>query len=287
MYNKLNWVNDQSPALNATNLNRMDQGIYDIHDIVYNAGFKHNNLFKEENILASFDNGTFSTNIANGKFENIYPGQYFTKSVTIDGTAYNVKFVVADIDTFFGGYNSYAVVNTHHVAVIAIGLPNARMNATNTTEGGYFGSEMYTTLQTYLAAISTALGENSIGDTHIVGHQKRYSTAINPTGYNRFGTNNGCANNWEWKENQYISLLTESQVYGHPVWSSSGYDTGEAHRQLSIFKAQNYNKVFGNRWVWLRDVVNSSYFANAANYGNAASNNASNVGSVVPLLLLK
>ena len=31
-YTKTTWVNDTAPAINATNLNKMEQGIYDAHD---------------------------------------------------------------------------------------------------------------------------------------------------------------------------------------------------------------------------------------------------------------
>lgn len=81
-YTKLGWVNDQAPALNQTNLNHMDQGIYDAHqelaeyeDIFtgevadlksalneFKDGFHNLNLFGDatllgENKYASIDNG--------------------------------------------------------------------------------------------------------------------------------------------------------------------------------------------------------------------------------------
>lgn len=288
MYNKVNWVNNSNPAINQDNLGNMDNGIYNLDQLLVpennnNASGQHNNLYQYKNILTDWDNGTVSTNIANGTFKDIYPGNYFVKTVNIDGTSYNLSFMFADLDTFYGGYTNNAVINTHHVGVIVWGLPNARMNETNTTVGGYAGSEMHTvTLPKYLAAIKEVLGE-----THIVKHNKIYSNSINATGYNRYGTNSGCSNNWAWVTDQEISLLTESQVYGHPVWSSSGYDTGEAHRQLSIFRSRVYNRILGNRWFWLRDVASASNFAGASPYGYATGSGASSVNGVVPLLLLK
>ena len=265
-YTKTNWVNNITP-INEDNLGNMDNGIYNINQLLIpenndNASGQHNNIYQYKNVLTNWDNGTITTNIANGTFKDIYPGNYFNKTVSIDGTSYNLTFIFADLDTFYGGYNDNAIVNTHHVGVIILGLPSARMNETNTTVGGYVGSKMHTvTLPKYLAAIKEILG-----DTHIVKHKKLYTNSINSTGYNRYGTNSGCSNDWAWAENQEISLLTESQVYGHSVWSSSGYDTGEAHRQLSIFRFRTYNRILGNRWVWLRDIASASHFARTSSW---------------------
>ena len=288
MYEKINWKDNTKPAINAQNLNHMDDGIYDLNNTLISESpsistVQHNNIYSNKDILTDWDNGTVSANIANGKFANIYPGNRFNKTVTIDEKTYNLTFLIVDIDPFYSNYNSYAIINTHHVGVIVLGLPNEKMNDTNTTSGGYKGSYMYTTvLPKYLEAIRTVIGEN-----HLVAHQKRYSNSLNETGYNRFGSNTGCSNNWEWTENQYISLLTEAQIYGATVWSSSGYDTGEASNQLAMFKMSKWNKILGNRWFWLRDVASKSYFARADYHGDATYANASNSYGVIPLLLLK
>lgn len=260
-----------------------------ISGLTQNSSF-HNNIYRGKNITADWNSGKVSTNIANGTFDDIYIGDYFTKSATINSTAYTLTYIVADIDTYYGGYNLNAVVNTHHIGVVVKGLPNARMYSTNVTyvtnntadKGGYFASEMYTTtLPAYATGIS-----NSLGSTHLLSHNILVSNGVNTALYNRWGNAGGASSSWGWKSNN-ITLMTECQVYGHTVWSSSGFDTGEAYRQLSIFRMKNVNNIFGNAWFWLRDVASSTYFCSCSDNGSASANHASNTGSVFPLLLLK
>ena len=246
-----------------------------------NSAYQHNNIYRGKDITSAWTGGTVSTNIANGTFKDIYIGDYFTKSATIGGTSYTLKYIIAGLDTYYG-YANNAMVSTHHISCIVTGLPNAQMNSSNTTSGGYYGSAMYTTtLPSYITGIS-----NSLGSSHILSHNILPSTSINSSGYNRFGTNSGCSNNWAWYANT-ISLLTESQVYGHIVWSSSGYDTGEAYQQLPLFRMKRPNDVVGNTWWWLRDVASSSNFALVDHLGYAYISGASASGGVVPLVLLK
>lgn len=243
----------------------------------------HNSIYQEKNITTMFDDGTFTTNIADGSFKDIYPGNYIQKTVTIDETSYTVKAIIVDLDHFYGGYSSYAVVNTHHVACLVTGLPSASMNATNTTEGGYAGSVMHTeTLPKYLEALQSAFDSS-----HFMSHQKCLTSAVGTTLYNRFGNASGAASTATWYTDQYICLPSEVQIYGSIVYSSSCYDTREACKQFAAMRLMRYNKVLGSRTIWLRDVANSSLFCNANDNGIANSNSASNSISVVPLILLK
>ena len=261
-----------------------------ISGLTQNSSF-HNNIYRGKDITADWNSGKVSTNIANGTFDDIYIGDYFTKSATINSTAYTLTYIVADLDTYYGGYNSNAVVNTHHIGVVVKGLPDARMYSTNVTyvtnntadKGGYFAGEMYTTtLPAYATGIS-----NSLGSTHLLSHNILVSNQVNTTVASAsMSSRKGASVNWNWYTNN-ITLLTECQVYGHTVWSSSGYDTGEAYRQLSIFRMRNVNNVFGKNWFWLRDVASSTNFCNCSGDGNAGAIGASATSSVFPLLLLK
>ena len=94
------------------------------------------------------------------------------------------------------------------------------------------------------------------------------SNSINATGYNKLGSNSGCSNNWEWISCQAI-LMTEVEVYGSTVWSSSGYDTGSGNHQFELFKFAK--SAINNRssWYWLRDVANASNFCGCYCNGNS------------------
>ena len=182
----------------------------------------------------------------------------------------------------------YANTLTPHVACIICDLPNCAMNSSNTTSGGYFGSYMHGTFLT--GRVLTAL--SGVGITiidHLVKHSKLLTTSINVSGYNRYGSASGCSNSWDWKVDQYISLMSEVQLFGSTVWSSSGYDTGEANEKLAIFNLIRHNKLFGNRNIWLRDVASATCFADLVNDGGGAGGyGASNSGvAPAPLILLK
>jgi hypothetical protein len=75
------------------------------------------------------------------------------------------------------------------------------------------------------------------------------------------------------------------QVYGSIVWSSSGYDTGEACQQLEVFRKYSFTDVFGSEYPWLRDVVSASYAARANDYGHANFHPASLASRVAALIL--
>ena len=77
------------------------------------------------------------------------------------------------------------------------------------------------------------------------------------------------------------------QVYGATVWSSSGFDTGEACRQLDVFRVYNHTEIFGGEYPWLRDVVSASGAAIADTCGNATYGTASDAHYVAALVLFK
>ena len=89
-------------------------------------------------ITAAFDAGTVSEHIADGTFKDIFPGDYITKQVTISGTVYTVNWVVADCDYCINKGDQHDGMETHHVVIVPQQPSfDARMNSTNTTEGGY------------------------------------------------------------------------------------------------------------------------------------------------------
>lgn len=97
----------------------------------------HNAFYRGKDLTSYFDSGDMSKAIANGTFEDIYPGDYITKSVTIDGTAYeNVKFVVGDLDYYY--LMGPTSLTTHHVlmipdSVIGVAPMNLPVDETTTT----------------------------------------------------------------------------------------------------------------------------------------------------------
>lgn len=276
-----------------------------------------NQRYHQADVTAAWDNGTISTAIANQSFENIQLGNYITKTLSLpilnghidaeNGTStdYRCQIKFVDANAFYG-YNSYAVTATPHMAALIFGLPSDYMNPTHstttaadpkvevtnedgstTTTGtgytGYAGSYMHVK---YLPAVVTALN-NALGNGHLVAHNMHMGTAVGSSLVNRFGSPGGATSSWEWQMNQYITLMTEAQIYGGTIWSSSGYDTGQANTKLAAFNLVRWNKFCGNRYMWLRDVASGSGFCYADLGGYAACGWAANSCYVVPLILLK
>lgn len=195
---------------------------------------------------------------------------------------------IAGIDTLMYKGDQGNGINYHHLVMVpgqGFGgtqhFGRSRMNATNTTAGGYVGSEMNaTTIGAVASSGSTAVTASinqqlyaEFGE-HLKTIRALLSNGINTSGVNRYGTAAGCANNWAWTSVQAV-LLSEIECYGSIVWSSSGYDTGEANKQLPLFAHSESARNNRSAYYWLKDVVSAVRFCCSSSNGNSAYNNAS------------
>jgi hypothetical protein len=195
---------------------------------------------------------------------------------------------IAGLDTMMNNGDQGNGVDYHHAVMVAgqgFGgtqhFGRSRMNAANTTEGGYKASEMNTLVLGAVASSGSTAADATINQqlyaefgAHLKTTRELVSNAINATGYNRFGSATGCASNWEWISAQAI-LMSEVEAYGSIAWSSSGYDTGNANRQLPLFafskQAQNNHSAY---W-WLKDIASAANFCYASDRGYGNCDNAS------------
>ena len=260
-----------------------------------NGAEAHNAMWGGRDITAAFNNGTVSAKIANGTFRDIFPGDYITKQVTIpqvladDGTTvlfaggtYTVKWVIADCDYWINKGDT--AMETHHVAIVPqTPIFDARMNATNTTEGGYYGSEMYKKI---IPACATGI-VNAFGSEHILEFRDAITNSVD-TSHASSGITQwtGTPGWWgEWVPVQ-CNLMSEKMVYGAPICSAGAMDNSVATRQMSAFRLSekliNYSR---QRW-WLRDVISSTYFASVHSRGYAGTGGAILMIGVRPFALL-
>jgi len=245
----------------------------------------HNAMWGGRDITAAFDAGTVSEHIADGTFKDIFPGDYITKQVTISGTAYTVNWVIADCDYWIN--KGDAAMIAHHVAIVPLTqIFFARMNSTNTTAGGYKGSEMY---KNVIPACATGI-VSAFGSGHILTFMDALTNSVDTShvssGFPQYmGTPSGS----EWVSVQ-CNLMSEKMVYGAPICAAGAMDNMMATRQMSAFRLSgrliNYNR---QGW-WLRDVVSYAAFAlagDAARGDYARYNLASHAdGGVRPFALL-
>ena len=75
--------------------------------------------------------------------------------------------------------------------------------------------------------------------------------------------------------------MSEIEVYGATIWSSSGFDTGTANRQIPLFafskQAQNNRSAY---W-WLKDISTAAGFCGIDYGGIASTHGASNANVYV------
>lgn len=259
-----------------------------------------------KDITAYITDGTFWKRLAgtNGYalFEDIYVGDYFRMSRAISAyertgqyQATGAQYVtIAGLDTMMNNGDKESGVDYHHAVMVAgqgFGgtqhFGRSRMNATNTTEGGYKASEMNTLVLGDVVSAGSTAADATINQqlyaefgAYLKTTRELVTNAINAAGYNRFGSATGCASNWEWISAQAI-LMSEVEVYGSIAWSSSGYDTGNANRQLPLFAFSKQAQNNRTAWWWLKDIASAATFCNASNYGGSRYNYASTAYSYV------
>jgi hypothetical protein len=238
----------------------------------------HNNIFRGDDLFAKgYTIDDICAMISDGSFSDIYIGDYFTLSGSIenvpcfveqigdDGTKslvestqtvnYNTKFHIAGLDIYLNTGDT--AFTQHHAVIVPDGIiGNNRMNGTNTTNGGYVGSFMFTSvLPVYNTHFDVKL------NNHLLSHREILSN--NVTGNQASG--------WAWA-NVKINLMSEPEVYGSNLWGNK-YDAGVNYRQFPLFRiASKY--ICNRNWYWLNTIAGGSDFTAMTSNGNATRNGA-------------
>ena len=248
---------------------------------------KINNLIDQDELITDrdrktdFDLAVLKQAVAENNLEKygLKPGD----QKTINGHTY----VIAGLNPMKGTTTPYRVT-TNHVGLIVIPHTTQKWNESGNTYTGADGrgaGYLNSDLHYYLKNTVLPMCNTDLGAANLIGHSKLLTNAVNQNGYNKFGEATGCSSNWTWEADCKICALSEVQVYGAAIWSSSGYDTGEACRQLDVFQRYSHTEIFGGEYPWLRDVVSASYAAYAHDGGFAAYSSASTAIRVAALIL--
>jgi hypothetical protein len=203
------------------------------------------------------------TAISNGTFKGLFVGDYWIIN--------SVVYRIADIDYWYRCGDT-AFTRHHLVIVPDTTLYNHVMNATNTTDGGYVGSKMYTEgLNQAKTTIQTAFGDK------LLTHREYLVNAV--TG--------GCPSAGAWFDST-VELMNEVMVYGSYIYTpgNDGSITPTRHtinkQQLALFTL-NPKAINERQNIWLRDVVSASHFAYVFSSGYAHYYYASNSLGVRPV----
>lgn len=253
-----------------------DAKFSDLKSIVVasNSG-AHNTIYRGKDITDLFYNGTLSQQIAAGTFDDIFIGDY------IIGKTSGRKYLVADIN--YRLHMGDAECTTPHVLMIPEKIMGtARMNATNTTDGAYVGSEMY---KTNLAQFKTVI-KNDFETSHILKHRNHFQNAVS----------NATETGGTWYDSD-IELMNEIMVYGCQIFKNATNGTIFPNNyqldnsQLSLFRLRHdliiaRNDAGDRLWYWLRDVASSVAFAYVSYGGDSGYGSASGVYGVRPAFLI-
>lgn len=270
----------------------------------------HNAIFRGKDLTGVYTIAQISAMITAGTFDDLYIGDYFDVTISTTYTASEVvRCVFAGFDTFMN--NGDTALSSHHAAIVTKNCfaATAKMNSTNTTgvsqntdnpvgvsaeaanqKGAYYGSDMnQIVLPVYAAALQTALSN------HIVTRRALLSDKIGADLQSNAGAGfTGASSNWAWYDTK-LSLLSEMQVYGGNVLSSSFYDTGCDNQQLPLFALDPTAKVCGaggtgsggRQWYWLKNVASAAYFAFVSSFGASNYDLASHSSGVRPLFVIR
>ena len=217
----------------------------------FNNDGAHNSIWRGISLGTSVTTAQW-TAISNGTFEDMYIGDYWT----INGVVYRI----AAFNYFYNCGNN-AFTSNHVTIVPDTSLASSKMNDTDTTAGGYYGSGMRAS-GSGLATASAII--NSAFSGHVATHRQFLTNAVT----------NGRPSGGSWYDCT-VELMSEIMVYGCGIFKpvSDGttliYDYTISKSQLPLF-ALNPKLIVSSRYSWwLRDIVSAAYFAYADAHGTA------------------
>lgn len=226
----------------------------------------HNMVYRGKALGGSVTSEQWAA-IKAGTFKDLYLGDYWS----IGG----MNYIIAAFDYWYKCGDT--ACNTHHAVVIPRSqLYTYKFNPTNTTEGGYVGSDLY---KNGLTQAKTTFN-TAFGSAHILNHREFLVNAVT----------NGKPTGSDWYDST-VDLMNENMVYGGRQFSPmpDGTDPWNTCRnytidksQLPLFRLAPWMSFVRDQWCWLRDVVSAAGFATCYGYGNADCNYASNAGGVWP-----
>lgn len=235
-----------------------------IAPLLFNNAGAHNAIYRGKSLGSTVTTAQYAA-IKAGTFDDLYIGDYWT----IGG----VNYRIAAFDYYLNSGDTNCT--THHVVIVPdTCLCNAQMHntssggwesgATNTTAGGYVGSDMY---KSNLEQAKTTIKSAFSG--HVLKHRIYLTNAVA----------NGRASGGAWCDSE-VDLMCEQMVYGSGIFSpvSDGSNVpanyGVEKSQLPLFQHEPSRICNRGTW-WLRDVITASRFASVNYYGVASYSDAS------------
>ena|GEM_PF-2004990 len=298
----------------VTLLNAVSDGVNAIADSGAVTKFDHNSLCRNGVELNTAFGGKYTiaqilAMVQSGNFEDIYVGDTITVAINSSiGGAENVELLVAGINSYGGRMaiwdsenEDYDCDYRNHIALVAKNSlkTTAKMNDTNTAEGGYYESVMYNTIMpAYVSAFEAVFGQNRLfaPESLVCSSTDFERTSIGNVKY--YESEYAWASEEDWNEGSNpskLQLLSEMEVFGQNVYNHSydGCNNYGMRKQLPIFRlrpdyipcGRGY-KATSKEWYWLQDVATSSSFSSVIDNGSCSWTSASYGNGVRPLLYI-
>ena len=249
-----------------------------------NSAALHNSIYRGKNVGTSVTDEQWAQ-IKAGTFADLWIGDYWVIN--------SINWRIAAFDYYYK--TGDARQGNHHVIIVPdSNLTTGVMNSTNTTAGGYLGSDFYTGNNSNTAkADATAIVEAAFTSSHILTNREVLTNAVITNSVT--GGTYACGGAWA---DCYVELMTEEMVYGtiefknilggaHSSASTNfPYNQTLSFSQLPLFRLNRERIIAGtgtsrSTW-WLRDVVSSTWFAHVYSYGTCNRNSASNTSGIRP-----
>lgn len=235
-------------------------------DVAPNAG-AHNAIYRGKDLGTTVTAAQYAA-IAAGTFDDLFIGDFWT----IGGTVYRI----AAFDYYLTTGDTECT--THHVTLVPdVNMYTQKMNDSNITTGGYYGSLMYTSGLTQAKnTINTAFGA-----AHILSHRQYLCNAVT----------SGRPSGGSWYDST-VEIMSEQNVYGGKVFGTTS-DGTNVPALYTIDKSQyplftyRPDLISNRQTYWLRDVITAAVFAYVSNDGNANYSYASAALGVRPAFSIK
>lgn len=228
----------------------------------------HNMVYRGKALGGSVTSEQWAA-IKAGTFKDLYLGDYWS---------------IGGVDYLIAAFNYWltcgdTACNTNHLLVVPRNnLYTYKFNPTNTTEGGYVGSDLY---KNGLTQAKTTIN-SAFGSAHILNHRQYLVNAVT----------SGAPTGTDWYDST-VELMNENMAYGGRQFSpmpNGATDPWNTCRNYTIDKSQLPLfhlapwLICNGQWYWLRDVVSAAYFAGVGGYGYANCNGASYACGVRPVV---
>lgn len=263
-------------AAALTNLGVQTLTVEEVKDMIMiarNVAAK-NQIWGGNNITTLFTNGSLYTKIANGSFDGLAIGDYFTVSMggvsgPVSGAA---TATAAATRTFRLAHFDYFMADVgvigHHAIIVPDGnIGTAVMNQTAVNTGGYINSFMYKNVRPLIETAAT-----TAFSTHLKAHTEIFTSAV-PAATSKYN-------------NIKATILDEYEMFGKSTKATTpDKDKGYNDNQLAMFKLKS-DQIKATTPTWLRSLSSTNGFVGADASGAAQVYAANVVYGVRPRLII-